>query len=440
MNDEVKESGLFDEPQPGNGPWRGIRRGYAQKLASTSYATLYMLYTDGKRYLMKGGNGEDFSLDMLRREFELGVQTQHPNIAQVYAFEEQLPCVAAGGIVMEWVDGRDLVAFMAKNPPLKTRLRVVDQLLDAVDYLHRRGIVHNDLKGSNIMVTNSGDSVKLIDFGLSDDDAHLAVRTPGCTPAYAAPELLEDRKSDARSDLYSLGHLLRLLLPEGRYKGVAQRCLQREPADRYQSIDELRHAVDSRRNTPLLAVAVAIILAVVAAAAALMAWQHGAENKVEPHPVEVALSTEPQNSVDPVPSGSDSPEEFEAEAAPREPEVATEREAVLAAIDRDVSRAYALAMDSIEAARFSNFATPIIIHYYQYIQCLNERLIAEMAGKPYASEARAYLEKKATAMAIPFESVKLPSLSDASNELTEEELEFYATLLLEGKPYEPMAK
>ena len=139
-------------------------------LATTSLAVLYRVRKAGKYFIIKtpkDNGGQAYA--MLKREYELSIGRQHPNVVNVFTFEEST--VVGPGIVMEYVDGRTLTAFLAENPSPAMRRRVFEQLLQAVAYIHRSGIVHNDIKPENILVTRADNDVRLIDFGLADDDA-----------------------------------------------------------------------------------------------------------------------------------------------------------------------------------------------------------------------------------------------------------------------------
>ena len=183
-----------------------------------------------------------------------------PNVVNVFTFEEST--VVGPGIVMEYVDGRTLTDFLAENPAQTMRRRVFEQLLQAVAYIHRSGIVHNDIKPENILVTRADNDVRLIDFGLADDDAHYLAHTLGCTPTYASPELLMQEKDiDARSDIYSLGMIMHDIFGN-RYLRIAGRCMCAQRGRRYANAEELLDAF-KHRNRPVKIVAAVLLASVV---------------------------------------------------------------------------------------------------------------------------------------------------------------------------------
>lgn len=216
-------------------------------LIVTAYASLYRITRSGRYFLIKTTkDNSPQARAMLRREYELSIGCDHPHLVHVYLFEEESP--VGPGIVMEYIEGRTLDHFLAENPAPTVRRRIFEELLSVVDYLHKRGIVHNDLKPENILITRSGDRLKLIDFGLSDNDAQL-LRTPGCTPAYASPELLSGAlQPDLRSDIYSIGRLMQLIFA-GKHHGIIRRCLQPDRERRFENVERLRQRW-RRRNRP----------------------------------------------------------------------------------------------------------------------------------------------------------------------------------------------
>lgn len=233
--------------------------GGLELIYATSHSLIYRKTKDGKYFLIKrGSNRGEYYSRLLRREYELSIGCDHPNIVHVYEYRKDDE--SDGEIVMEYIDGRSLNDFLAENPPLSLKKKVFEELLDAVEYLHLRGVTHNDLKPENILISRSGDRLKLIDLGLSDNDTHFAIKTPGYSGGYAAPELKEERKSDTRSDIYSLGVLNRQIFGN-RYKAIVRKCLRKSPEKRFLSVVELRKRWEhSNRNGIYLAAAFFILV------------------------------------------------------------------------------------------------------------------------------------------------------------------------------------
>lgn len=132
-----------------------------------------------RRFLIKALRSEHRELteyrQMLQREFRIGIAFSHPNIATTYSLE---PVDGLGEcIIQEYIDGQTLTQWLSTKPSWKERERVAQQLREAVDYLHAHQLTHRDLKGDNILITNNGNNVKLIDFGLSetDDSIHASI-------------------------------------------------------------------------------------------------------------------------------------------------------------------------------------------------------------------------------------------------------------------------
>lgn len=180
----------------------------------------------------------------LRREFQLLQSLNSPYIISAWQLID-VPDIGEC-IAMEYVDGIDLRQWLTTSPGWSARRRVLDELLEAVSYLHLKQLVHADLKPENILITHNGHHVKLIDFGLSDQDSMLA-HNIGYTPEWAAPEQLSMSAIDCRADIFTLGKLIQLIFPH-RYQWVTRKCLQQDKNKRYASIDQLRKGLASYRQ------------------------------------------------------------------------------------------------------------------------------------------------------------------------------------------------
>ena len=232
-------------------------------IATTAHARLYRMRRAGRLFMAKTTvSGDARSLELLQREYELTLGLSHPHIIHVYTYEASTPVGPA--IIMEYVDGCTLTEYLAERPDTMARQRVFEQLLSATAYLHKAGVLHNDLKPDNILITRTNHDVRLIDFGFSDDDSHDRLRALGGTRAYASPELAAQAHGiDTRSDIYSLGRIMQQLFPS-RYKRIAGRCTHPKCERRYADVDRLARVWKYRR-LPLqlvgaLAVAVLILL------------------------------------------------------------------------------------------------------------------------------------------------------------------------------------
>jgi serine/threonine protein kinase len=145
------------------------------------------------------------------REFRSASRLVHPNIVQALDFIRD---VSAVFVVMEYVEGQSLGEFVEKNGRMseEAAVAVITQISQALHFIHRRGMVHRDVKPDNILLTPNG-KAKLTDFGLvkdlgSNNDLTDAATALG-TPQFMAPEQYTSaRKADARCDVYSLGATL----------------------------------------------------------------------------------------------------------------------------------------------------------------------------------------------------------------------------------------
>ena len=230
-----------------------------EEVGSHGFNAFMKVKRQGRWFMLKGlaaeYRQEPLCLELLKKEFELLRQLDHPNIVRAYAKEvdEVLgPC-----ILMEYVDSVTLNKFLATKPSAETRRKIVDQLLDALCYIHSKQVIHRDLKPSNVLITANGNNVKIIDFGLSDSDDYAILKQSAGTLKYMAPEQrTQDGKMDARTDIYAFGLLLLEIFPH-RYRRIAAKCTREDQERRYAHTEAVKKAF--RRRGFLLPVATLLI-------------------------------------------------------------------------------------------------------------------------------------------------------------------------------------
>ena len=244
--------------------------------------------------------------EILRREYEMGKTLSHACIVSTLAFEENTPVGPA--IVLEYIEGVTLGEFLLtpehnrnighfdklsdRYLSVTKRKHLLHDILDGVDYLHHRGILHNDIKPDNILINKLGHA-RIIDFGLSSSYDSIYTGVIGGSEGFTAPEilhpsvtepvdvLLTDREKvpdgnngprgtnsnkteryKASSDIYSLGLIIQLLLGN-KYQKIVKKCTMLEPGARYQSIGELKRALFLKRTLPW-AVCASILVLIIA--------------------------------------------------------------------------------------------------------------------------------------------------------------------------------
>lgn len=238
-----------------------------QLIYSTSTSEIWVAVAGGRRRVYKtlaaGVRRSDPYVRLLRKEFDVMSRLSHPGVVMAFDFRED---PARGeAIEMEWIDGSTLGRWLSERPDRAARRRVAMQILDAVEYVHSKGVVHRDLKPSNILITHDGTFVKIIDFGLADTAAHVELKNPAGTEGYMSDHQREAFESLISDDLFALRAVLGEVLP-GDARWLSGHC--------FDSIGALRKALTTRWRRParIARAVMAVGLVAMMAGIGLAAW------------------------------------------------------------------------------------------------------------------------------------------------------------------------
>ena len=211
-------------------------------LSDSGHNLVYRAQMGGKWVVLKAAKPDEGEQTrnrlLLEREFEIMHRLDSIYVVQTISMVDD-PQLGRS-ILMEYVHGRSLDKFVAGTPTSTERRRVADELMEALIFLHERQVVHGDLKPSNILITDSGNHVQLIDFGFSDNEAFI-VKNIGTSPSISSPEQLPTDVLKPERDIYALGKMLALLFPHS-LKPVIRRCLASDRS-RYISVRQVRAAL-----------------------------------------------------------------------------------------------------------------------------------------------------------------------------------------------------
>jgi len=233
-------------------------------------------------------------VERFRAEARAQANLNHTNLAVLYAF---LVEDGTAFMVMEFVEGQTFEQIIrARGPiPPDTALPLFKQALMGVGAAHRTGIVHRDIKPSNIMLNAQG-VVKVMDFGIAKVVGTRGMTRTGMqlgTPAYMAPEQIQNKPIDMRTDIYALGITLYQMLSGQlpfqhesdfetmnsqvaaapppmkqmfpyapiQYQNVVMKALEKDPNNRFQTVEEFGAALDNPENVPAPGVMAAAVAA-----------------------------------------------------------------------------------------------------------------------------------------------------------------------------------
>jgi predicted Ser/Thr protein kinase len=205
----------------------------------------------------------------LRREARAAATISHPSVAVVYALEEMDDHLF---IASEYVRGETLRSEIARGPIAPDRARAIAaDIAGALAAAHDAGVIHRDLKPENVLIKPDG-GVKVVDFGIAQIEGPEATRLTRTgsmlgTPAYMAPEQLLGETVDGRADIYALGIVLSEMITgrhplqgrgasrnvhlTGPFATIIGRCLNADPANRYESARDLAAELGSELGSEL---------------------------------------------------------------------------------------------------------------------------------------------------------------------------------------------
>lgn len=219
------------------------------------------------------------AIESLRKEFAIGYSLDHPNIAKYFRLENDT-------LIEEYIDGKSLRTLMeGGDPRIRSRhflQKLCVQLLDVLRYLREAGVVHNDIKPENIVVTRIGDSLKLIDFNCaqSSDNDILG----GHTVPYKAPE--QGRGAvHSTSDLYQVGKVMEELSTRAGYYKSWKRFIEGasagSPGDRV-SLETAEKLIPRQNKFKKLYPVILLLLILAVASIILMPRRHAEPIKITP--------------------------------------------------------------------------------------------------------------------------------------------------------------
>ncbi len=187
------------------------------------------LKTVSSHILNMGDSAVTASLKRFKQEAKIAGRLNHPYIVSVYEYGEDKQTIF---IAMEYVEGKELKQIFTEQPgpwPVSKSVGLMMQLLEALKHAHSNGVIHRDIKPGNIIVRPNGD-IKVTDFGIAriESSELTQMGTLLGTPSYMAPEMINEKQVDARSDLFSAGVVFYQCLTGGKpFDGAAHQVMNK---------------------------------------------------------------------------------------------------------------------------------------------------------------------------------------------------------------------
>lgn len=201
---------------------------------------------DDKDYIAKALK-EEFSgrcqyAALLKKEFEAVAKIQSPFLPAYYELIENSPFGRC--IVEEYIEGRNITDYLKEHHTEEEQEQVAYQLIEAVQSVHRRFAVYRNLTPNNVLITKKDDSVRLIGFRPSFADE---IQAPFTSTHFLAPEQKDETVAvDTRSDIYSLGLILKQMNLPSNFAPVVGKCCSLGRTDRYMYAEDVATALSSR--------------------------------------------------------------------------------------------------------------------------------------------------------------------------------------------------
>lgn len=269
MSDIFSNFEPVEERKAPSGDYQDIKPFYSSPHGPSR---LFTASYKGRKVILKTLK-EEFAADEqarkeLQKEYETTSQLDHRFIRKALGLED----VQSLGqcLVLEFIEGKSLAEHVRVGTLSEKEIKsILCDLCDGLNHMHRRGIIHCDLKPENVMVTAADCRAKIIDIGSPEkqynSDRELAIKEN----EFIAPELIKGEEADQRSDVYSLGKIIEFVVERNmlnQYRSVATHCTQFSREQRFDDITEVRSYITKGYSVVKLILIIAALVAIGAAA------------------------------------------------------------------------------------------------------------------------------------------------------------------------------